>query len=240
MPTVTEAIIPVFTEGVKTAVTESPYPSLSVSNTLPKSSPKLGKPTPNGDANSPGVQAANPPANHVADNTDCNDGDSAVYPGATEILDGKDNDCDGTIDEGFQTSIWYPDNDNDGYGDANSPGVSDTSAPSGYVSDNTDCNDANSAINPGASEINDGIDNDCDGLIDEGFDNDTNGNTDTGTEDTSDSPTNTDDDTNTTPPEERRGTDTVNSPSLFGPSAIIAMFSLVTWVLLNRLKKLHN
>ena len=65
-------------------------------------------------------------------------------------------------------SIYYLDDDGDGYGDINVPIVAVT-MPSGYVSDNTDCDDTDSAINPVATEVCDGIDNDCDGAIDEGF-----------------------------------------------------------------------
>jgi hypothetical protein len=46
--------------------------------------------------------------------TDCNDGDSTVYPGAPELADGKDNDCDGEVDEGLGPS----DSDGDGIPDA--------------------------------------------------------------------------------------------------------------------------
>jgi hypothetical protein len=59
---------------------------------------------------------------------------------------------------------YYRDADGDGFGDANAfVTLCGGPSPSGYVSDNTDCNDGNAAIHPGAPEINDGIDNQCPG-----------------------------------------------------------------------------
>lgn len=82
-----------------------------------------------------------------------------------EICDGLDNDCDGTIDEGVKNT-YYRDQDNDGYGNPNIT-IQDCHSPSGYVSNNGDCNDNDPNINPGVPEIcDDGIDNNCDGIID--------------------------------------------------------------------------
>ena len=55
--------------------------------------------------------------------TDCDDGDASVFPGAPERCNGRDDDCDGTIDdlgddhEGDDGTLYYADRDGDGYGD---------------------------------------------------------------------------------------------------------------------------
>jgi parallel beta-helix repeat protein len=103
------------------------------------------------------------------DTADCAPFDPNVHPGATETCNGVDDNCDGNIDEGVKTT-FYLDNDGDSYGDS-SQSVEACSAPAGYVAAGGDCNDNNAAINPGATEVCDGIDNDCDGLVDEGFAN---------------------------------------------------------------------
>jgi len=98
--------------------------------------------------------------------TDCNDNNAAVNPAAPEICDNSDNNCNGRVDEGV-TTTYYRDADMDTYG--NPLNTADAcSQPSGYVSDNTDCDDTDTAINPGAAEnCTDGFDNDCDDLIDD-------------------------------------------------------------------------
>jgi hypothetical protein len=62
---------------------------------------------------------------------------------------------------------FYEDADGDGYGNAGTS-VLACAAPAGYVTDNTDCNDLDPDINPGAPEVCDGMDNNCNGLVDEG------------------------------------------------------------------------
>jgi len=83
-----------------------------------------------------------------------------------EVCDGLDNDCDGTDDEGV-TSTFYEDSDSDTFGDAQSTEEACV-APSGYVSDDNDCDDSDADINPDATEVCNGADDDCDGETDEG------------------------------------------------------------------------
>ena len=108
--------------------------------------------------------ACTAPTSFVATSTDCDDLDATAFPGGTEVCDGVDNDCNGTADDGVG-STFYADTDGDTYGD---PAVSTLgcSAPTGYVSDNTDCDDSLDTVFPGGTEVCDGADNDCDTVID--------------------------------------------------------------------------
>ncbi|MFZ5475315.1 MAG: putative metal-binding motif-containing protein [Myxococcota bacterium] len=97
---------------------------------------------------------------------DCDDEDPRVNPGATEVCDGVDDDCDGTVDEGV-TVTSFADADGDGFGDPSSS-VEACEVPAGYVPAASDCDDADAGVYPGAPERCDGRDEDCDGVVDEG------------------------------------------------------------------------
>ena len=119
-----------------------------------------------GDPNA-ASSACEAPAGFIPNGTDCDDAAAAAFPGATETCDGVDNDCDGTIDNGV-TSVWYADTDGDGYGDAASSQVA-CEGPEGFVTDSTDCDDGSGSVHPGLDEVCDELDNDCDGTVDEGM-----------------------------------------------------------------------
>jgi large repetitive protein len=94
---------------------------------------------------------------------DCNDGDAAIHPGATEICNELDDNCDGQVDEGVQQT-WYQDADGDRYGDV-ATATSACEAPAGFLGDATDCNDTDAATYPGAPEsCTDTTDRNCDGF----------------------------------------------------------------------------
>ncbi len=113
-----------------------------------------------------------PPSGYVTNNTDCDDTNANVNPSATEVCNGIDDNCNGLIDDADPNvvgqQVWYADGDGDGFGSPTSFIVACVK-PLGYVTDNSDCNDSNAAINPAITEICNGIDDNCNGLIDEGL-----------------------------------------------------------------------
>jgi hypothetical protein len=113
------------------------------------------------------------PEGFVTDPSDCDDDNPGINPGAPEICDGFDTNCDGLIDnEASGSKTWYLDEDGDGYGTDDSLLTTCDTPGADYVQDQGgDCDDDAEGtfsfqVNPGAVEICDGIDNNCDGGID--------------------------------------------------------------------------
>jgi hypothetical protein len=118
-----------------------------------------------GDATRP-QSSCDPGPELLEDSSDCDDNAPAVFPGADEVCDGVDNDCDAEVDEGLDQT-WYADADGDGFGDPSAPLTTCEDPGPGYLTDTTDCDDADDAVFPGAAEIcGDALDQDCDGADD--------------------------------------------------------------------------
>jgi hypothetical protein len=121
-----------------------------------------------GDNSTAQTLCQNPGVGYVTVVGDCNDSDPLINPNAIEICDGIDNDCDGLADDGLVFAMYYVDADGDGFGDE-ATGVESCSQPQNTITVGGDCDDANDQIYPGATEICDAVDNDCDGSTDEGL-----------------------------------------------------------------------
>jgi hypothetical protein len=118
-----------------------------------------------GDAAVP-LRACTQPAGYVANDGDCNDVSPLAFPGAVEVCDGIDNNCDGSIDGGVLLT-FFRDEDGDGFGSAVSGTRLACSRPDGFVVSDNDCDDTRADVFPGAPEVCDGVDNNCNGAIDE-------------------------------------------------------------------------
>lgn len=94
-------------------------------------------------------------------------GCSTASQATAETCNGFDDDCDGQTDEGVLIP-FYADEDGDQHGDA-AVFVMACTAPQGMVASSDDCDDTNNLVGPGFTELCDGIDNDCDLVVDQGW-----------------------------------------------------------------------
>ncbi|SDX37212.1 Putative metal-binding motif-containing protein [Myxococcus xanthus] len=101
--------------------------------------------------------------------TDCDDLRATAFPGAPELCNGLDDNCDGQIETGVVNKVWYLDRDRDSFG-RNGPGTEACDPPSElHVEVTGDCDDERADIHPNAVEACNGSDDNCDGRADELF-----------------------------------------------------------------------
>jgi hypothetical protein len=100
---------------------------------------------------------------------DCDDGNPDISPIAHEVCNGFDDDCDALVDDLDDlvdgSAIWYLDSDLDGYGGPVT--IEACTQPPGYREAPRDCDDHDASVHPTADEVCDGVDNDCDTLVDD-------------------------------------------------------------------------
>ena len=120
----------------------------------------LGGPTFYADDDGDGVgletsttEACSVPPGYAEVYGDCWEGNAEVFPGADELCDHLDNNCDGEIDEdsAIDAVVWYPDFDGDGFGDQERP-VRSCTAPPDHIVDGADCDDVDPNVHPDATE----------------------------------------------------------------------------------------
>jgi hypothetical protein len=102
---------------------------------------------------------------------DCDDYRKTTFPGAPELCNMRDDNCDGQVDENAVPVELWPDADGDGYYDARTEKVGEPkigcAGIKGWAAEPGDCKPMDAKVHAGAEETCNNIDDDCDGDVDE-------------------------------------------------------------------------
>lgn len=111
--------------------------------------------------------ACRQPAHYSTEAGDCADNDPRIFPGNREVCDGRDNDCDGQADEGLELVTLCTDSDGDGHGVLGKATVVGCTSDKGFGLCDNDCDDSDPRRFPGAQELCNGKDDNCNQQVDE-------------------------------------------------------------------------
>ena len=98
---------------------------------------------------------------------DCEDSNAMVGPARPEICNSIDDNCDGKADEGFTPMLLVTDGDGDGFGSTSGKSMIGCPPLAGYAPSFDDCNDIDASVHPGAVEVANGRDDNCNGKVDD-------------------------------------------------------------------------
>ena len=113
------------------------------------------------------VFSCTPVPDRITKGGDCNDQNPLINPAAVELCNSVDDDCDGVADDGLFPTLLVEDADGDGYGKRSGMSMIGCPPIAHFALNFDDCNDSDATVNPGAAEVVNGRDDNCNGKSDE-------------------------------------------------------------------------
>lgn len=116
-------------------------------------------------AGTPYPRCADPGSGFSLLDGDCNDSSDKVNPLIAEVCNAIDDDCDGLTDDSLVVELYYTDADGDRFGAGSGTWFCEDPGDA-YATNDADCDDSNPLINPAVHEEFNGIDDNCNGMVD--------------------------------------------------------------------------
>jgi Putative metal-binding motif len=108
-----------------------------------------------------------PVPDRIVQGGDCDDQKPQVGPSVAEVCNSVDDDCDGVVDDGFTPVLLVTDGDGDGFGSPSGMSMIGCPPVPNFATTFNDCNDLDAAVHPGAVEVANGRDDNCNGKVDD-------------------------------------------------------------------------